>query len=170
MSTNFQVKKRKILKQIEVPDAEYTDLSPKGSIDAGIRVLVSEINRIDGLVTTSSCAGRISVFLEGQKKPSLQPVQQDSTKLLDDQNPVSQLAIAGPGGKGGGKWLFVSHDPIEHDSLSNTASKFHTLFGMATKTSSDSTIDPGTRFIHFKFEAMVREYPPILPLRLTNAP
>lgn len=36
-------------------------------MDAGIRDLIDEINAVDGLVTTSSCAGRISVFLEGQR-------------------------------------------------------------------------------------------------------
>lgn len=141
MSTNFLVKKRTILEQIEVPDEEYTDLSPKGSIDVGIRDLVREINKIDGLVTTSSCAGRISVFLEGKKRTSLRPPPEEP-----DQEP----AIAGVGGKGGGKWLLVSHDP-----MSNTSSTFHALFGIDTAPT--SPIGPGARFVHFKFEAMVRQ-------------
>ncbi|KAK2067463.1 hypothetical protein P8C59_001202 [Phyllachora maydis] len=43
-----------------VPSAmDYTDASPKGSIDAGIRDLIDGINdKYDGLVTTSSCGGR----------------------------------------------------------------------------------------------------------------
>ena len=155
MSANFQLKKRKILEQIEVPEEEYTDLSPKGSIDVRIRNLVGVINKIDGLVTTSSCAGRISVFLEGQKKSLLPPVQLDSAELLGNRGPAPQQGIAGPGGKGGGKWLFVSHDPMEQDPSTNTSSRFHKLFGMATHSSSNSIIDPGARFIHFKFEAMV---------------
>lgn len=145
MSTNFQIKKRKILEQIEVPDEEYTDLSPKGSIDIGIRELVDEINKIDGLVTTSSCAGRISVFLEGTKKSSLQTLPEDSAGRS-----AQEPAIAGPGGKGGGKWLFVDHEPVN----SKTSTTFHTLFGI--RTSPVSSIGPGARFVHFKFEAMVR--------------
>lgn len=147
MSTNFQVKKSKILEQIQVPDEEYTDLSPKGSIDVGIRVLVGEINKIDGLVTTSSCAGRISVFLEGTKKASLQPLLEDSVGQS-----AQEPAIAGPGGKGGGKWLFVDHEPV-----SKTSTTIHALFGIDIP--SGSPIEPGARFVHFKFEAMVRRMP-----------
>jgi len=161
MSTNFQVKKRKILEQIEVPEEEYTDLSPKGSIDVAIRDLVHEINKLGGLVTTSSCAGRISVFLEGQKKSSLQPPQENSEELLGNQGLAQQQATASPGGKGGGKWLFVSHEPVLQDSFSKTSSTFHTFFGMTRNKPSDSIVGLGERFIHFKFEAMVRQHPPI---------
>jgi tRNA wybutosine-synthesizing protein 3 len=158
MSTNFQVKKRKILEQIEVPDEEYTDLSPKGSIDMKIRDLVYEINKVDGLVTTSSCSGRISVFLEGQKKSSLQPSQGDSEELLDNQDLAQQQVTASPGGKGGGKWIFVSHEPVLQDSSSKTSSTFHNFFGMTSNKPSDSIVGPGERFVHFKFEAMVRQH------------
>ncbi|KAI5277759.1 hypothetical protein KEM52_004848, partial [Ascosphaera acerosa] len=37
---SFSEKKRKILEAISVPDDEYTDLSPKGSIDEGILALM----------------------------------------------------------------------------------------------------------------------------------
>ncbi|KAG5927298.1 hypothetical protein E4U53_002888, partial [Claviceps sorghi] len=57
-STGFAAKKTKILDQLAVPEAEYTDASPKGTIDAGIRELIDEINAAEGFVTTSSCAGR----------------------------------------------------------------------------------------------------------------
>jgi tRNA wybutosine-synthesizing protein 3 len=157
MSTNFQVKKRKILEQIEVPVEQYTDLSPKGSIDVGIRDLIFEINKIDGLVTTSSCAGRISVFLEGQKKAS--PVE-GPAELSENPDSTLPRPTAGPGGKGGGKWLFVSHEPVPQSLPSSTTSSFHMLFGMAENTPADSILEPGARFIHFKFEAMVRrQYP-----------
>ncbi|KAE9978287.1 hypothetical protein BLS_009470 [Venturia inaequalis] len=151
MSTNFQAKKRKILEQIEVPDDEYTDLSPKGSIDVGIRHLVREINKIHGLVTTSSCAGRISVFLEGTKKTSPRPLREEDS--------AQEPAIAGPGGKGGGKWLFVDHEPV-----SKTSSTLHALFGIDTAPA--SPIGPGARFVHFKFEAMILH---LLAASLTDA-
>ncbi|KUI65536.1 tRNA wybutosine-synthesizing protein 3 [Cytospora mali] len=64
---SFTRRKQAILDQLSVPDEDYTDLSPKGTIDAGIRDLIDEINALDGLVTTSSCGGRVSVFLEGRR-------------------------------------------------------------------------------------------------------
>lgn len=64
---SFARRKETILAQLALPDDEYTDLSPKGTVDAGIRDLIDEINALDGLVTTSSCAGRVSVFLEGRR-------------------------------------------------------------------------------------------------------
>ena len=73
----FLAKKKTILDQLSVPVSEYDDLSPKGSIDVGIRDLIDEINQIEGCVTTSSCSGRASVFLEGKKRAS--------DGLLDDQ-------------------------------------------------------------------------------------
>lgn len=63
----FTQRKRRILSALAVPDEDYTDLSPKGTVDAGIRELIDEINGLDGFVTTSSCAGRVSVFLEGRR-------------------------------------------------------------------------------------------------------
>ncbi|ROW13760.1 hypothetical protein VPNG_03552 [Cytospora leucostoma] len=64
---SFTRRKAAILEQLSVPDEDYSDLSPKGTVDAGIRDLIDEINALDGLVTTSSCAGRVSVFLEGRR-------------------------------------------------------------------------------------------------------
>ncbi|KAK1826680.1 hypothetical protein QBC39DRAFT_268624 [Podospora conica] len=64
----FARKKATILSQLAVPDADYTDASPKGSVDEGIRALLGALNARAGLVTTSSCAGRVSVYLEGRKK------------------------------------------------------------------------------------------------------
>ncbi|KAH8169976.1 methyltransferase TYW3 domain-containing protein [Sarocladium implicatum] len=132
-SAAFLSKKAKILDQLSVPDATYTDLSPKGSVDLGIRDLIAEVNAFDGLVTTSSCAGRISVFLEGIKR--------------EDGGRDGQVAT--PGGKGaGGQWLFVSHDPVnegreEHENWSH-------VFGLSEEGEGD-----GRRLIHFKFEPMI---------------
>jgi len=55
MATRFEARKQKILEQLDTPDAEYHDLSPKGSVDAPIRDLIGEINSLESLVTTSSC-------------------------------------------------------------------------------------------------------------------
>jgi tRNA wybutosine-synthesizing protein 3 len=157
MSSTFQAKKQKIIEQINVPEDQYSDLSPKGSIDEGIRELIREINTISGLVTTSSCAGRISVFLEGQKKPFTTVLQNGPAELPGESDVARPPVTAGPGGKGGGSWLFVSHDPISKASQASTTPSHHSLFGMISSTTVPKlNIEPGARFVHFKFEAMVR--------------
>lgn len=134
-SAVFTSKKAKILEVLSVPDSDYTDLSPKGSVDEGIRELIDEINVLDGLVTTSSCAGRVSVFLEGRK--TLEPGQDDGQ-------------IATPGGKGGGgAWLFVSHDPVEDSRWIDE------LDMVDEDEDGQSAQTAGRRLIHFKFEPMV---------------
>ena len=147
MTSAFQAKKQKVLQQLNQPAEEYNDLSPKGTIDEGIRTLIDEINEIDGLVTTSSCAGRISAFLEGKKK-----LVAGSSK---SQEASQEQSIAGPGGKGGGQWLFVSHDPIR---IPNNAEdiRFYDLFGLkSSKGQQPLKHQPGRRYVHLKFEAMV---------------
>ena len=146
-SSRFEVRKQKILEQINVPDGEYHDLSPKGSIDAPIRELISEINDIDGIVTTSSCSGRISVFLEGQK------AENDFTRSGEE----GEESRAGPGGKGGGgTWLFISHDPVEVSDVA-ASQDFLSKFGLEEAApEATKAIDVQRRFIHLKFEPMVR--------------
>lgn len=147
MGSRFEVRKQRILEQINVPEGEYQDLSPKGSIDAPIRDLISEINSIDGIVTTSSCSGRISVFLEGRKV--------DSNTLASVEE--SEESRAGPGGKGGGgTWLFISHDPVEVPADTDASQSFLRMFGLeepAPCTTGDADVQ--RRFIHLKFEPMV---------------
>lgn len=147
-SAPFREKKSKILQQLAVPDAEYSDASPKGSVDAGIRYLIDEINTAEGFVTTSSCAGRASVFLEGRKTRSGEGGEHGESEQ-----------VARVGGKGaGGTWLYVSHDAREDGGeayldwmqslgLSDAAD------GLAMSHGGSST---ERRLIHFKFEPMVR--------------
>ena len=146
VSSRFEIRKQKILEQINVPDGEYHDLSPKGSIDAPIRELISEINDIDGIVTTSSCSGRISIFLEGRK------AENDIIKSGEE----GEESRAGPGGKGGGgTWLFISHDPVEVSDVA-PSQDYLSRFGLE-EAAPDATTAIGMqrRFIHLKFEPMV---------------
>ena len=144
MATRFEARKQKILEQLDTPDGEYHDLSPKGSVDAPIRDLIGEINSLESLVTTSSCSGRISVFLEGRKADS------------DAVDPAGkgEESRAGPGGKGGGgAWLFISHEPIQHE---DTTHNFLPEFGLKNIEARNKTPGVSSRYIHFKFEPMVR--------------
>ncbi|KAG9230482.1 methyltransferase TYW3-domain-containing protein [Amylocarpus encephaloides] len=152
---SFVVKKERILKALSVPDEQYDDLSPKGSVDVGIRDLIEEINTSGeaetGWVTTSSCAGRISVFLEGQKTLSGEK---------DDERERTETT-AGVGGKGGGgRWLFVSHDPVNLDTMTSENGYENTdsvdwakMLGMV-RNDTEFYVD-NARLIHFKFEPMI---------------
>ncbi|KAL2042679.1 hypothetical protein N7G274_004438 [Stereocaulon virgatum] len=107
---SFTAKKNAILASLSTPDDAYTDLSPKGTVDKAIKPLIDRINGLEGVVTTSSCAGRISVFLEGSKQG-----KSNGNKAVtsDDVRENTQGQAAVPGGKGmGGRWLFVSHEPV----------------------------------------------------------
>lgn len=137
MSTVFGDKKKRIIEQLQVPETEYNDLSPKGSIDIGIRELLDDINAIPTLVSTSSCAGRVSVYVEGQKQ-------------YDASVDASDSVVPSSGGKGGGRWLFVSHDPV----LTKGSLAHHIGFeGMVDQT--PPGLHQNHALVHFKFEAMV---------------
>jgi tRNA wybutosine-synthesizing protein 3 len=137
----FQSKKSKILSSLSIPSTHYTDLSPKGSVDAAILPLIHQINAIDGLVTTSSCAGRISVFLEGRRGKG-------RGNLVDGVG-------AGVGGKGrGGRWLFVSHDPLKLEKGVDLMKLFG-LEGDGEKNGESSGKRNGMRVVRFQFEPMV---------------
>lgn len=140
----FQARKNKILEELSLPDAEYTDLSPKGCVDEGIRDLIRDINVLPGLVTTSSCAGRISVFLEGRKKNSAP---------LSDQ---TERQFAPSGGKGAGRWLHVSHDPfVRPEGWDKTERPLHELFGMVPGDGKPPSGSRGLRLVRFHFEPLV---------------
>lgn len=169
---SFLAKKQKILKALAIPLSSYTDRSPKGSVDDEIKDLVDRINQLEGIVTTSSCAGRISVFLQGTNK-SLQAggddeegegVQDEADKggENDDDGGVvrlrQQVPTSAPGGKGrGGRWLFVSHEPVKVPSKQGLGeTPLFRLFGLshvslATKELNISQV----RFVRFQFEPMV---------------
>lgn len=159
---NFTLKKERILAALAGPSQSYTDLSPKGSVDAGIRDLIDRINTLDGIVTTSSCAGRISVFLEGTK-PRAQ--FDDAVVGVDEGGDIfDERTVTGPvGGKGrGGRWLFVSHDPIEIPSQTEVErGPLSTLFGLTSSSSSSPAAQPilnnpsQSRLVRFQFEPMV---------------
>jgi tRNA wybutosine-synthesizing protein 3 len=156
----FARKKAKILRDLSVPDTEYSDRSPKGSVDEGIRELIDEINAFEGFVTTSSCAGRISVFQEGHGRAN-------DGEIGDDE--VGRSGV--PGGKGGGKFLFVSHEPVEV-SEDDGLEQLSEIFGGGEGSSADGgaateSLVSEQRFVRFAFEPMVctKEYEEMNPNR-----
>lgn len=149
----FESRKRKILKDLSIPDEKYTDLSPKGSVDEGIRDLIHDINSLPGLVTTSSCAGRISVFLEGRKKQAQRPPRPTP------QQQQQQRQFAPSGGKGAGRWLYVSHEPLKSDNGGGQGG-LHELFGIVPGDGRPPRLQGqksyAPRLVRFQFEPMVR--------------
>jgi tRNA wybutosine-synthesizing protein 3 len=167
----FAVNKSRILAEIA---STAPDASPKGSIDVQILSLINQLNQHDRVFTTSSCSGRISVFFEGVKK-STEPIDSEELQGDDRGNRAGQ---AGMGGKGeGGKWLFVSHDPVSDVEKRSNREIAEMLFrGEKDKAVTDTASDEGglcepvelemgdvvdfdisstTRFVHLKFEPMV---------------
>lgn len=78
---------------------DFTDKSPKGSVDHPIQSLVDLINHHSAVSTLSSCSGRISLF---------DPNGEDSTDT------TATAAFTDGSGKGRGKWRIVSHDLIDN--------------------------------------------------------
>ncbi|KAL4963906.1 tRNA wybutosine-synthesizing 3 family protein [Aspergillus stella-maris] len=151
----FVSRKSKILADLATPDEEYTDASPKGSVDEGIRDLIEDINALPGLVTTSSCAGRISVFLEGRRENA----------AADSSEASEQRKFVPSGGKGAGKWLFVSHDPLdigrEVGGEGKRQMSLHEVFGMVPGDGKPPSLhttqghSQAPRLVRFHYEPMI---------------
>jgi tRNA wybutosine-synthesizing protein 3 len=159
---SFLNQKADILAKLSVPLEQYTDRSPKGSVDIGIRELIDEINEFAGCVTTSSCAGRVSVFLEGKRggSASLEDGEEEGDGEVRESTAGKSASIGGKGA--GGKWLYVSHDPLAVDILESRESSktLHGLLGMKRDPVSDFQLRSGdkpgdVRWVRFKFEPMV---------------
>ncbi|KAI0118186.1 methyltransferase TYW3-domain-containing protein [Nemania sp. FL0031] len=152
---NFSRKKERILELLAVPDAEYSDASPKGSVDVGIRDLIGEINALEGFVTTSSCAGRVSVFVEGKKAGDGDGLEEEGEG--DEAAAARPATLAAVGGKGGGgTWLFVSHDPV----VGGAGEDVKGLLGLCSDAGDAARemqlqTPRDTRLVHFKFEPMI---------------
>lgn len=128
----FDQKKNAILQEI---NSTGPDLSPKGSIDKLCLPIIDLVNKSADMVTTSSCSGRISVFIEG-------------TKAIDGNIKV--------GGKGeGGRWLFVSHDVEEVDNwFSRTTDSEQIKWKLSTQCM-DIRTDGSSRMILYKYEPFI---------------
>ena len=170
LELQFQQRKEKLLAGLQ---SKFRDSSPKGSVDTEIFPLVNHLNQYAGIVTTSSCAGRMACYLEGTKKPQnvvarlLSKSNGTTTIDSDDDEDVepgelqNELVQSSYGGKGaGGRWLYVSHAPM---TLEDDTPIFSTLFDQIPTFKDPIDIydtatmktDPSTRFVRLKFEPMV---------------
>lgn len=127
MQDSFDQKKASILLEISSNSSDSPDASPKGTIDELCLPIIEAINSKSHMVTTSSCSGRVSVFLEGIKNVDL-----GDTKI---------------GAKGNeGKWIFVTHDP-------KSLGKWYESVDLVYNNNYNTDIK--TRYILFKFEPLI---------------
>lgn len=156
---SFTAKKNTILASLSTPESTYADLSPKGSVDTAIKPLIDRINALEGVVTTSSCAGRVSVFCEGRKQ-GRGFEEKEGVKNVEGFGKESEQAAV-PGGKGmGGKWLFVSHEPVEISKKGNWKENLPELLGLGSLGAQNKALALNgevdeMRLIRFQFEPMV---------------
>lgn len=128
----FDTRKANIINQINDTNESNPDASPKGTLDTLLVPLIDLINGHPDMVTTSSCSGRVSVFLEGERDAKV--LNKDFEKL---------------GGKGqGGRWLFVTHDSKELDTDWWARVKSFSIEDSQYQSNS-------RRYILYKFEAMI---------------
>ena len=182
ISQTFTTLKTHLLQSLSVPPSAYTDASPKGTLDTAIVPLIGRLNALEGVVSTSSCAGRVSVFLEGRKggsggvvgKKGGEGVVGDGDEEKEEGIKSKRVMKNGkkggerivPGGKGmGGRWLFVSHEAVEMPGH-QTTHNFTKLFGLTGQDTSirndgehghgrRSSYTKNARFVRFAFEPMV---------------
>ena len=164
----FAAKKATILASLALPSSEYSDLSPKGTIDEAIIPLIEKINQLEGVVTTSSCAGRVSVFLEGKKiKGCLSHGKDVGAEQAIENSKSEQIGVSG--GKGnGGRWLFISHEPVNVGQATAAGGSLLNVFGISGQNEQSCFI-PGSslgrlrmRHARFQFEPMVCSCSPML--------
>ena len=166
----FHSRKSAILASLSRPSSVYTDASPKGAVDAEIRALVDALNAHPGVVTTSSCAGRVAVFLEGQRgrRPGWRRRRRESGSRGGDRSGAhdddDDCTVgdgggdgrvddgASVGGKGaGGRWLYVSHAPVAVAAAAHAAgaspasSSLHALFGLSPRADAAAAGPPTRR-------------------------
>lgn len=133
---SFNQKKKSIIDEIETTLGNVKDASPKGSIDELCVPIIRLINSHKDLVTTSSCSGRVSVFLEGNKVK----------KTASDDAETDVMKIGGKGD--GGNWLFVTHHKEE---LSHWWKDLPFQYNKQPA----AELPLSTRYILFKFEPLI---------------
>ncbi|RKP12547.1 tRNA wybutosine-synthesizing protein, partial [Piptocephalis cylindrospora] len=143
---DFDARKRHILSTI-TPDAG-PDRSPKGYVDAPLLPLLELINAQADYVSTSSCSGRVVVYADPEPKRSAETEDEEGLEGDVEAQPEK-----------GGRWLLVSHDPLEEMDEETDEALSTRLFGGQTllDPSSESPVDIShdSPLVYFKFEPMI---------------
>ncbi|OUM54909.1 hypothetical protein BVG19_g4360 [[Candida] boidinii] len=154
---SFDQKKESIQREISETTSDSPDASPKGTIDELCIPIIKLINSHHDLVTTSSCSGRASVFIEGSKlRKSNQETRtsQEQPKQTETSNNNQDIFDYKIGAKGeGGHWLFVTHNENEVDGWWKDKGIKFSKDVFQTKKVSD--FDLSTRYILFKYEPLI---------------
>lgn len=129
MQDPFNQKKDAILKEIGATNGGIPDSSPKGTIDEKCIPIINTINGHEDMVTTSSCSGRVSVFLEGIK---------------DGED----LKIGAKGREG--RWIFVTHNAEDLDQWYKSVD-----FNYCPEEQFTALVNTNSRFILYKFEPLI---------------
>lgn len=131
MGDPFEQKKQHILNGLNLTNEGSPDTSPKGSIDLKCLPIINLINSKKNMVTTSSCSGRVSVYLQGRK--------------------LQSLGTFSEGSKGNeGHWLFITHDP---ENVSNWSRNLK--FMQVNQNSIRDVSISDSRHILYKFEPFI---------------
>ncbi|SPQ97174.1 tRNA(Phe) 7-[(3-amino-3-carboxypropyl)-4-demethylwyosine(37)-N(4)]-methyltransferase [Plasmodiophora brassicae] len=123
-AASFDERKRRIL-------SCRGDKSPKGSIDDLVLPIMDVVNQCDDFVTTSSCSGRVAVYVDC------------------DPEDVSRKV------KKGGVWLFVSHDALPVDDVVCTIFPRHSEGDGTLRFCVDEYPDASAPLVYFKFEPFI---------------
>lgn len=166
----FKNLKNRILNSLSTPINSYTDASPKGTLDTAILPLINRLNSLEGVVTTSSCAGRVSVFVEGSKgKVKARRAEEVGGEKdwgdgvveenEDYEGGKGKVRKAVPGGKGlGGRWAYVSHEPVIVISKGDDGVRggLMGIFGLVPEGGGEvCRCTNDARYVRFAFEPMV---------------
>lgn len=128
----FNQKKASILAEIQ---SDQPDLSPKGNVDSLCLPIINLINSHNDMVTTSSCSGRISVFVEGQKEHN---------------------GAIKTGGKGeGGRWLYVTHNSDEVIGWLNRSQSEGLKFDQGGIGDVAEHVGGNSRLVLYKYEPFI---------------
>jgi tRNA wybutosine-synthesizing protein 3 len=128
--TVFDQRKRHILDDLQ---SNEPDLSPKGKPDDEIVGLLELINACEDYVSTSSCSGRVVVFLDADK--------------VEEGEDTS------------GRWLMTRHTQFEGSMENSTIEElFAMLFGHLNIGSDWESNGQSPRLITLKFEPLVQEH------------
>eukprot|EP00754_Rhynchopus_humris_P051202 Rhum_TRINITY_DN9396_c1_g3::Rhum_TRINITY_DN9396_c1_g3_i1::g.33247::m.33247/K15450/TYW3; tRNA wybutosine-synthesizing protein 3 len=97
----------------------YSDRSPKGSVDSRCYPVMEYLNGEVDYVTTSSCSGRVSLWQDAGEDAGCEgaPDRDEEAEAAADaaaqEGEATTAATSGGASKkksGGGGWLYVSHD------------------------------------------------------------